>query len=116
MKLKTFCKYVIWILERKRFLRDLVDLIKAAFLLDFFTLLFLARRDFRRLLDLGRITALGVSFLLNKSIPKMTDRHPMVRLMVFSVILILMIDSRIVEKNAFHFDFLIDLVYGYDCD
>ncbi|XP_003369849.1 hypothetical protein Tsp_12427 [Trichinella spiralis] len=50
--------------NEERFLRDLVDLIKAAFLLDFFTLLFLARRDFRRLLDLGRVTALGVSFLL----------------------------------------------------
>ncbi|KRZ01001.1 hypothetical protein T11_2247 [Trichinella zimbabwensis] len=48
----------------KPLLRDLVDLIKAAFRWDFFTLLFLARRDFRRVLDLGRVTALAVNFLV----------------------------------------------------
>ncbi|KRZ02204.1 hypothetical protein T11_11637 [Trichinella zimbabwensis] len=43
--------------NEERFRRDLVDLIKTAFRLDFFTLLFLLRRDFRPLLDLGRAAA-----------------------------------------------------------
>ncbi|KRZ70280.1 hypothetical protein T10_3258 [Trichinella papuae] len=49
--------------NEERFRRDLVDLIKTAFRLDFFTLLFLLRRDFRPLLDLGRAAALRATFL-----------------------------------------------------
>ncbi|KRZ13022.1 hypothetical protein T11_17195 [Trichinella zimbabwensis] len=49
--------------NEERFRRDLVDLIKTAFRLDFFTLLFLLRRDFRPLLDLGRAAGLRATFL-----------------------------------------------------
>ncbi|KRZ38901.1 hypothetical protein T4C_317 [Trichinella pseudospiralis] len=49
--------------NEERFRRDLVDLIKTAFRLDFFTLLFLLRPDFCPLLDFGLAAALRTTFL-----------------------------------------------------
>ncbi|KRZ40522.1 hypothetical protein T4C_4675 [Trichinella pseudospiralis] len=42
--------------------------------------------------------------------------HPVVQLMLFSAILILMMDSRIAEENALCFDFLILNVFDDGCD